>query len=183
MKHLYLLRQSVLVIVLAVGDSSHFGWAEEPLSSSLSSPSDQPTIEGKEAAVVPEAPKDMPQVPELPSVREEIKLMQQIEPGFMPKDDRAIQLFMLQKVVADTEASIKSKSEQGKRIRELFSQKFREDLNKFTDTKIEGFNERIERSTHELIKYYELALRHNPHHPQLASDALYYLGFYYFEVD
>lgn len=120
--------------------------------------------------------------PALP-LRHEIQLMQQIEPGFLPKDERAVKLFMLQQDVANNERILRNKREEIESSRTILVQKFKDNLNKYTQERIKD-NE-VDRSdaTDDLIKYYEQALKNNPHHPQFAADALYNLGRYYFEVD
>lgn len=139
-------------------------------------------------ATVPEDLPDpvaepLPTAEEPVPVREEVRLMQEIEPNFMPKDDRAIQLFMLQKVVSDNDAAIKAKKEQASSVRALFSQKFRDDVAKYGQSKISDIEKLYESSQEDLIKYYEIAIKNNPNHKIFTPDALYYLGLYYFEID
>lgn len=107
----------------------------------------------------------------------------EIEPGFVTNDERVLQLLMLQKVVADKEESIKKTTEQIGSTRELFTRKYREDLVNFISSRSTKVDNGIDRSIDELIKYYEIALKNHPNHPQYAPDALYYLGLYYFEKD
>lgn len=171
MKRFNLLHRAILLVLLAFG-GSRFGWAETTLDQQ---PASEPALAEPTKSTAADTDK--------PKLTPEIKLMQEIEPGFVPKDDRAVQLFLLQKVVAETEESIKSKGEQAQKVRSLFSQKFRDDLAKFAESKLGGIDERLDRSTEELIKQYELALKNNPDHPRFAADALYFLGLYYFEVD
>lgn len=112
----------------------------------------------------------------------EIRLMQEIEPGFIPKDERAVQLFMLQKVVRENEEAIKAKKELRLQIRTLFSKKFRENLEQYSDKKLGDVELRFNRSLEDSITSYEHALKYNPHHA-MTPDALYFLGLSYFEVD
>lgn len=112
----------------------------------------------------------------------EIKLMQEIEPGFIPKDERAVQLFMLQKVVRENDEALKAKKELRVQIRTLFSKKFRESLENYSDKKLGDVELRFNRSLEDSITSYEHALKYSPHH-EMTPDALYFLGLSYFEVD
>jgi TolA-binding protein len=114
---------------------------------------------------------------------EEIRLMQLIEPGFIPKSDAVIQLFMLQKVVNDNDLAIKAKKELKLEIRAIFSKKFRENLVQYSAKRIGDIEARYEQSSRDLIIGYEQALKYNPHHPLYTPDALYMLGLNYFEMD
>jgi cellulose synthase operon protein C len=118
-----------------------------------------------------------------PVVSSEIKMMQEVEPGFIPKDDRAIQLFLLQRAVAETENAIKKKQDLAHTTRELFSRKFREDLAHFTGIRATPLEAKINDYIDEAITYYEIALKNNPDNKNYAADALYNLGRFYFERD
>lgn len=132
--------------------------------------------------ITPPPPEEIPPAPAL-ELSPEIKLMQAIEPGFMPKDDRAVQLFLLQKVVAENEEAIKKRIELTSTTRELFARKFREDLNRYIGERTQMLEPKLEADVDEAIVQYENALKHNPEHSEFAADALYRLGLYYFERD
>lgn len=110
------------------------------------------------------------------------KLMQEIEPGFVPKDERATELFLRQRQVIEKDQILKKTTEEGKAKRELLLRKFREDLASFVQKRTDPLNAKIEGSTDEIIKYYTKALENNPDHVE-AAEALYQLGLYCFERD
>lgn len=114
---------------------------------------------------------------------EEIKQMRQIEPGFTPKDERAIQIFLLQKAVAETKQNIEKRTEQGKNTRELFTSKFRSELHELIVKDEAGLESRSSKDVDEIIEAYEHALKYHPNNTRFAADALYFLGLYYFERD
>ncbi len=118
-----------------------------------------------------------------PDLSPEVKLMQAIEPDFVPKDDRAVQLFLLQKVVQDNEDELKKKIELKLTTRESFTRKFREDLSRFVGERTTALDTKLDASVDEAIEYYEHALKHNGDDKSFAPDALYRLGLFYFEKD
>lgn len=134
---------------------------------------------------IPQSENDQREPPSSaqPELSPEIKAMQEIEPGFLPKDDRAIQLFLLQRAVAKNDEDLKRKLEQKASTRELFTRKFREDLSRFVSERTGKIDTKIDASIDEAITQYELALKHNPEHPEFAAEAMYRLGMYYFERD
>lgn len=112
----------------------------------------------------------------------ELKLMQEIEPGFLPKDKRAIELFMRQKKALEKEEQLKVVTEQVKNAKDKLERRFRESLAKITIKRTAPLNVLKESSIDDAIKYFEQALKHNKDHVALA-DSLYQLGYYYFERD
>jgi tetratricopeptide (TPR) repeat protein len=108
--------------------------------------------------------------------------MSLIEPGFVPKDDRAIQLYLLNKLVNENSAKIKSNHEEAQRIRSVFSQKYREDLNNYIDKRVFDVEGQVQTSRVDIIKQYEIALKNHPK-SKAGADALYVLGWLYYEVD
>lgn len=112
-----------------------------------------------------------------------VALMQAVEPGFIPKDDRAIQLFLLQKAAAESEEAIKKKDESTRNARELFTRKFREDLAHFTGLRTTPREAKLQSYVDEAITYYEIALKHHPDQKHYQADALYNVGRFYFERD
>ncbi|MCA9507614.1 MAG: tetratricopeptide repeat protein [Myxococcales bacterium] len=112
----------------------------------------------------------------------EIKLMQEIEPNFVPKDERAIQLFMLQKAAGENEKAIKDKKELALKVRMLFSKKFRDNLQSYGEQKLGDTDIKFQHALNDSIQSYEQALKYHPHSARV-QDALYFLGLSYFEVD
>jgi len=113
----------------------------------------------------------------------EIKLMQQIEPGFVPKDERAVRLFMLQKSVADNEEALKTKEEERIKLRSLLGKRHREELLDLTAKKSNMLSQKLDELLDEAIKREEMALNDYPQDPHFAAHALYNLGRYYFDQD
>lgn len=112
----------------------------------------------------------------------EIKQMQEIEPGFVPKDKRSVELFIEQQKAKAEEEALKETQAKSAAVKEQVSRKFREDLAKFAAQRTDAIEEKMDASIDEAIKYYEHALANNPDH-DLVADALYHLGQYYFERD
>ncbi len=133
-------------------------------------------IEEKSPALDPA--QDLP-----PQVREELQLMQAIEPNYSPKDDSAVQLFMLQKVVGDNDAAITDKKERTRVIRSVFTNRFRESLRDYASSRVGQRDKRYDRMMEDVISSYEQALRYHPKNSAYNADALYFLGLNYFEVD
>lgn len=113
---------------------------------------------------------------------EELLQMQTVEPTYVPQDQRAVQLFMLQKIVADNEQNIKDKTAQTIKMRTIFYQKFKSDLTRFSEEKVGNLDQRYNKSLEDLIRNFEAALKNNPE-AAFAPDAMYLLGQYYFEID
>ncbi|MGH7249963.1 MAG: tetratricopeptide repeat protein, partial [Minisyncoccia bacterium] len=135
---------------------------------------------------VPAAPKDeiasAKKMSESPLPSAELKHMQAIEPNFIPKDSRAVRLFELQESVRKNEENIKSMEEEAQGIRPRLARLFRETLSNYAEDKLMGIEAQHDASTIELINKYEVALKNNPD-SSYASDAMYFLGYYYFLVD
>src|SRR5580698_3838322 len=109
--------------------------------------------------------------------------MQKIEPGFVPKDQQAIQMFLLQKAVLDLTGEIKKKEEQAKNAKDLFVRNFRQNLSNIVQNEIEPRQYKLQLYLDEMIRFYEIALKNNPYHSHFTADALYNLGRAYFDQD
>jgi tetratricopeptide (TPR) repeat protein len=107
----------------------------------------------------------------------------QIEPDFTFKSEEAVLLFALQKLVQDNEILLKEQQGAAERLRNLFSQKFRNDLESYTAGKISEIEKQYDLSMQALIKNYEEALKNHPEDAVYSTDAMYFLGLYYFELD
>lgn len=117
------------------------------------------------------------------SVSEEIAEMQVIEPGFIPKDERALKIFSLEQELRAKSTAIKQHKEMALQMRATSINRFKNELNHYTQEKNPVLDEEDHKAMMDLIKYNEEALKNNPHDPNFAPDAMYNLGLYYYEVD
>lgn len=145
-------------------------------------PQAEPVIEPVPEVIEEPKPEELPPPPPA-EVSPEVKLMQAIEPGFIPKDDRAVQLFLLQKIVADNKDALDKKMEQADQTRDNFSRKFREDLSRVVAERISAIDAKLDASIDEAIRHFENAVKHHPNNKTFRAEALYRLGLYYFERD
>lgn len=115
----------------------------------------------------------------------EIKEMQDIEPGFLPKegDYRALQLFLLQKAVRENDDNLDKVGKEIKDVRAIFTKAFRERLLQYTEEKLGKREEQVNKSMLDLISSYETFLKHHPEDSDLTTEAKYFLGMYYYDVD
>lgn len=109
--------------------------------------------------------------------------MQKIEPGFKPKTDQAVQLFLLQKAVKDIASEVQQKEGKIKDTKDFFIRKFRQDLGKIVQNETDPRQYKLQLYLDEIIRFYEIALVNNPHHSYFTADILYNVGRAYFEQD
>ena len=150
-------------------------------SASEEKPEEVPAAPGEVPAEAPvEVAVPEEEKPVLDPIQQE---MDKIEPGFIAKDPRAVELFIQQKSVADTADAITKKKEQIQQSRAMTTGRFRADLSSFAGAKVGSKEALLQGYIHENIKYYEIALKNNPHDKNYALYALYNLGRLYFERD
>lgn len=113
----------------------------------------------------------------------ELQALQAIEPGFIPKDKRALQHLMLQKIAAENDTKIKQTRDLTTSTRELFTQEYRKELRKTLAARTNLFDITREAAIYEATKFYDDALKYHPDHPLYSPDALYHAGLFYFERD
>ena len=102
-----------------------------------------------------------------------IKAMQEIEPGFIPKDDQAIKIFSLQTQVHETESNIEAKVLEKEKVRTLLMKRFHKKLSKLTTHEIDALSVQQDRLLDEVIKHYESALENYPDNSIYDAHALF----------
>jgi len=113
----------------------------------------------------------------------ELESMQKIEPGFVPKDERATELFKLQTAVKDAEDKTNKKVEEADKLKSLLGTRVREEVAQVTADKSDTLHKKLDRLVDEAITQLEIALKDYPADRRYSAHALYNLGRYYFEQD
>lgn len=112
-----------------------------------------------------------------------LEMMQAIEPGFIPKDKRANELFLLQKIADDAAKKISEKSDGLLQKKAFYSLKFSEALTQYLASRTSDLDETYEKAINDAIVAYEQALKDYPNDVNHVANALFAYGAHSFAVD
>jgi tetratricopeptide (TPR) repeat protein len=141
--------------------------------------------------------EEEPNISEIKAVQEEVekivepervlspeeKAMQDIEPSFVPKDEKVLEIFLLNKVVEDNEISIKKQKEEKIAIRNRLIKNYQQNLELYTKRSLIDKEKIYDKALQDSISAYEKAIKHNPNNKVFTQDALYNYGWMSFDVD
>lgn len=192
LKRVFLLSASALSLVVKLGFAADETVAQtsEPTPAEVKPEIIEPApventpeiIDSPEVEMTPEAIEPPPPPPPVELTPAQ-KRAQEIEPGFLLKDERATQLFLLQQLAIDNDDALKKKLDQKALAREIYARKFRDDLSAFAHAQAGALGVKMDAAIDEAIVVHENALKHHKNNPVYAADAMYRLGLYYFEKD
>lgn len=116
--------------------------------------------------------------------REEIENeMSLVEPGFKPVDERAIQLYLLDRMARRNLDQLKSNKEEAQKIRGLFMEGYRRELSNYVDEKLSALEAQQKRSSDDLIEYLEKSLGSAKKPKPEDAYILYNLAWLYYDKD
>ena len=101
------------------------------------------------------------------------KDMQAIEPGFVPKDDRVTEIFLLNKQINQNELEIKNKEDEKIKIRNSFINYFQEKLREYSSKFLSNKEEKYYSSLKEKVEFLEKALDYNNKNSKFRANDYY----------